>query len=149
MHRQKDFMKPIRLFNHELWIVNMNHITGPTSQRDLRWNALLHTLRRMTHGLNRNISCVSAAGIDKDITYVKPQRPVMKPGPDQLCDAPFRGSIRLQHALYKVRGAGSGDRKRWSHCPGNISESLPTWIFNLQHISQSDTILLPLTHFNV
>lgn len=31
MQRQKDFMKPIRLFDCELWFVNMNHITGPTS----------------------------------------------------------------------------------------------------------------------
>lgn len=62
-------------------------------------------------------------------------------------------SISGEYCLTKCsaqgQGAGSGVRKGWCHCPGNTSESLLTWIFNLQHIIQSDTTLLPMTYFDV
>lgn len=62
-------------------------------------------------------------------------------------------SISREYCLTKCsaqgQGAGSGVRKGWCHCPGNTSESLLTWIFNLQHIIQSDTTLLPMTYFDV
>lgn len=62
-------------------------------------------------------------------------------------------SISGEYCLTKCsaqgQGAGSGVRKGWCHCPGNTSESLLTWIFNLQHIIQSDTTLLPMTYFDL
>lgn len=73
----------------------------------------------------------------------------MQSGEGQLFDAPFRGSIHLQHALYEVRGLAAETGRGDVTVRGISLESLPTWMFNLQHISQSDTILLPMTHFNV
>ena len=99
----------MKLFDHELKIVNINHIACTASYSRGIYNKLPRFmlsafLRRMTHSLNGNIPCVSVTGNNKDITYVKPQSPIIQPGEGRLFDAPFRGSFHLQNALYKVRG---------------------------------------------
>lgn len=51
--------------------------------------------------------------------------------------------------MYEVRGLAAETRRNDITAGGNISGSLSTWMFHLQHISQSETILLPMTYFNV
>lgn len=77
----------------------MNHIAGTTSNsRGICDNM------PASHPLPSSSSCVSAQVLTGISPTSTPQNPIMKPGVGQLFDAPFRGSIRLQHALYKVRG---------------------------------------------
>lgn len=140
----------IKLLDQELWRANMNHIAGTTSySRGIKGNMpASHSLCQqcdtsLQHG--HPLQVLFLPGVNKTITFVSSQSLAVKPAYRQSVWCYILKEYCLTKHLAQGRGVASAVWKGWRHCPGNLSESLLTWIFHLQHTTQSDTTLLPMT----
>lgn len=73
----------------------------------------------------------------------------MQPKERQLLDAPFRGSIHLQHTLYAFRGLAAETARGDVTAQGKSLNPSQLGCLIYSTLAISGPILLPMTYFNV